>query len=308
MVIPGAIRQLARRPWGRAILCAGVESFDRTVCTAAGVRRQSAKPEPASGRRFSVAIAHYNRGALIHRPLYNLLDHPAVAEVVIVDDGSDAAQFAALERSVAGLSGGGRVRLHRRKENLGALATKGEAVGLASSDWVLVLDSDNTVFRHYLDAFAVIADPSPDTFYCSAWAFPFFNFQALDGLRLDLAACGETTRSGLLRRTYIINDGNYFVPRERYVATVNSLNRTGRDGADVMLVNYRWMTCGGAMEIIPGTAYIHRLDIASLYKTTEEKSRGRILDMFSRFERNLPCDEGYLAELRSGSGQPMLSG
>ncbi len=295
------IKRLAKSRWGKALLCGGIGAFDRFVCTPGHVGRQSARMIPDGGRRFSVAIAHYNRGAKIHQALFNLLDHPAVAEVVIVDDGSEPAQFAALESAVGALSDR-RIRLHRRELNLGALASKGEAVERSSSDWVLVLDSDNTVFRGFLDRFAAIPEPSPETFYCAEWAFPFFDFGPLAGIRLDRETCGATTRSGLLRRTYIINDGNYFVPRRGYTEAVKSLEGTGRDGADVMLVNYRWMTCGGAMEILPGAAYLHRLDPASLYKSTEEKSRGRILDMFSRFERNMPCDEGYLAGLRSAAG------
>jgi len=291
------IKQLAKSRWGKALLCGGVETFDRFLCTPARIRRKGARPLSGGGRRFSVAIAHYNRGAKIHQALYNLLDHPAVAEVVIVDDGSEPAQFADLECAVADLPD--RIRLHRREKNLGALVSKGEAVERSSSEWVLVLDSDNTVFRSCLDRFAALTAPSPDTFYCAEWAFPFFDFAPLTGIRLDRETCGATTRSGLLRRTYIINDGNYFVPRDGYTEAVKSLAGTGRDGADVMLVNYRWMTSGGAMEIMPGAAYLHRLDPASLYKSTEEKSRSRILDMFSRFEKNLPCDEDYIAALRS---------
>jgi len=298
MVIDSLLKSLALRKWGKSILCQGVSCFDSLVCTGGNVCRQSVRSVRASQRQFSVAIAHYNRGALIHRALFNLLDHPAVAEVVIVDDGSATAQYSALEHAVAKIPGRERIRLHRRENNCGALVSKGEAVERAASDWVLVLDSDNTAFRGYLNSFAAMQEPSADSFFCAAWAFPFFAFHALEGCRLDLPACAQATRSGLLRSTYILNDGNYFVPREKYVSIVQSLAGTGRDGADVMLVNYRWMTCGGAIEVLPGTSYVHRLDPGSLYKSTEGESRARILDMLSRLEKNLPCDEAYIAALR----------
>lgn len=294
------IRHLAENEQGNFLLRAGVRAFDRTFCTPRAVRQQAAKKIRPARQRFSVAIAHYNRGSLIHLPLCNLLDHPAVEDVVIVDDGSEEKQFADLLRSVEETGAGDRVRVHRREQNKGALVTKAEAVSLAGCDWVLVLDSDNTVFRGYLDALAE-TDLSPDSFYCASWAFPFFHFSEFQGKRLDFAACSDAMRTGLLRRRYLMNDGNYLVPRSGYADAAHSLKRTAKDGADVMLVNYRWLTGGGALRVIPGTAYLHRLDPGSLYKKTQTESRARILLMSDRLERGVPCDDEFAEGLSETS-------
>lgn len=288
------IRRIAGYERGRSLLCRGVALFDRAVCTPGAVRRQAAQKKSPSRQRFSVAIAHFNRGSLIHLPLFNLLDHPAVDDVVIVDDGSDEENFNDLLRSVEQTGAGDRIRVHRREQNIGALATKAEAVSLAEHDWVLILDSDNTAFRGYLDALAGAA-LSPDTFYCASWAFPFFSFRELEGRRIDFSACCDGMRTGLLRRRYLMNDGNYLVPGRRYADLAEGLGATGKDGADVMLVNYRWLSSGGALQVLSGTSYLHRLDPDSLYKKTQTESRGRILEMSNRMEKGLSCDDRFLA-------------
>jgi len=84
--------------------------------------------DPIQGFTFSVGIAHHNRGSLIARPLRNLLNHPAVSEVVIVDDGSRESEYQALVEQVRLIDFAGQVKIHRRVENRGALLTKLECV------------------------------------------------------------------------------------------------------------------------------------------------------------------------------------
>lgn len=292
------VRRLAEHERGRRLLCAGVDLFDRTVCTPEAVKRQASEKARRARQTFSVAIAHFNRGSLIHLPLFNLLNHPAVEDVVIVDDGSDKAQFDALLRSVDHTGAGDRIRVHRRERNLGALATKAEAVSLAKRDWVLVLDSDNTAFRGYLDALSQ-AELSPDTFYCASRAFPFFDFAEFQGRRIDFNRCCQWVSSGVLRRSSLINDGNYLVPRKHYGDAVESLGSPGKDGADVMLVNYRWLTSGGSLQVTTRSVYLHRLGNESLYRATQSESRGRILEMFRRLDQALPCSSDFIAGLQT---------
>jgi len=298
------MKKSRRADWIRSRLAHGfleraAEFYDNNVCTLRNAARQRQHPKQSSpgGLRFSVGIPHYNRGALIYRPLYNLLSHSAIAEIVIVDDGSDAAEFSALERTVEDLDGHGLVKIHRRSRNLGAMRTKLECVERASCDWVLVLDSDNTAFCHYLDKLAALEALSPETFYCSSWAFPFFPFHELEKLTLDFDAAAALTVSGILRRVYIINDGNYLVHRESYVRAVSAIGNIASDVADVMLVNYHWLSQGGNLEVLPATSYYHRIHEGSFWNQTQEESRKRVLDLFSRFERGQKWDGEFALAL-----------
>ena len=292
--------QLIRSSVGRWLLGRVSEFYDSRICTLENVRRQ-AQGRCDAGKypfRFSVGIPHFNRGAQIFRPLFNLLCHPAVDEIVIVDDGSEPSEFAALERTVAEVDAGGRVKIHRRDQNLGALRTKLECVERASSDWVLVLDSDNTAFTGYLDTLASQRELNPDTFYCASWAFPLFPFHELGEQAIDFDAAAELTATKVLRRVYIINDGNYLVHREAYVQSVSAIGSVASDVADVMLVNYHWLSQGGHLQIFPGTTYYHRVHKGSFWNLTQGESRKRVGDLFARFEKRLKWDEDLVYSLR----------
>ena len=291
--------QLIRSSSGRCLLGRAAELYDSRICTLANVRRQAQGRRDAntSPLRFSVGIPHFNRGALIYRPLFNLLNHPAVEEIVIVDDGSSPAEFAALERTVAAIGPSRRIKIHRREQNMGALRTKLDCVEKASLEWVLVLDSDNTAFRHYLDRLASLESPSANVIYCAQWAFPYFPFHELEGLQIGFETAAELTATKVLRRVYIINDGNYLVHRESYFRSVSAIGRVASDVADVMLVNYHWLCQGGFLEVLPATSYYHRVHKGSFWNLTQDESRKRVVDLFGRFEKRLKWDEEFACSL-----------
>lgn len=288
---------LIRSRAGRICLGKAAEFYDRWICTPEAVRRQAANVRAAGkGLRFSVGIPHYNRGRLIYRPLFNLLNHPAVAEVVVVDDGSREEEYLALVEFVDSLGCGERVRIFRREENRGALLTKLECVAKCSLEWVLVLDSDNTAFRGYLDVLGGIRNPDPSTFYCASWAWPLFPFHDFSGMRIDFVRSCEWTRSGLLKRVFIFNDGNYLVNRRAYMDSVNGIGQIASDVADVMVVNYNWMSNGGGVLVLPGISYFHRVDASSFWNRTAEESKRRVMEVYGLLAANRRMEAGVFAK------------
>lgn len=268
--------------------------YDQWLCRQERVQRQAKHGESRVRREdaISVAIAHYNRGKEAYRPLYNLLDHPLVGEVVFFDDGSAEGEFAALKKAVTDLGATERVRIERREKNRGALQTKLDATAACHSEWVLILDSDNTVFPSYLNALAEIKNKTPETIYCSPFAFPYFSFKPLAGRILDFDACCELTRSGLLRQCFIINDGNYLVHRETYLKQITPLATMRSDVADVMAVNYAWLSEGGKLEVLRQGTYHHRIDASSFWMRTANESRDRVMKIFELFEKGIRWQEG----------------
>lgn len=248
------------------------------------------------GLRFSVGIPHYNRGRLIYRPLFNLLNHPAVEEVVIVDDGSREEEYRALVEFVESLECGERVRVFRREENRGALLTKLECVERCGAEWVLVLDSDNTAFQGYLDALGGIRQPEAPNFYCASWAWPLFPFHNFEGGKINFEKACESTRSGLLKRVFIFNDGNYLVNRRAYMNSVKGIGRIASDVADVMVVNYNWLSGGGSLQVLPGVSYFHRVDASSFWNRTAEESKQRVLEVYGLLTANRRMEAGMFAK------------
>ncbi len=290
---------LIRLRAGRFVLERAAKFYDQFVCTAEAVRRQARKPRMlGTGLRVSVGIPHYNRGKLIYRPLFNLLNHPAVDEVVIVDDGSREEEYQSLKDFVDSLDCGNRVKLFRRTENRRALLTKLECVERCSSAWVLVLDSDNTAFSSYLDALGGIQNPDPNVFYCASWAWPFFPFQDFSGLRMDFESACEWTRSGLLKRVYIFNDGNYLVNKMAYMASANQIGVIENDEADVALLNYSHLSNGGSLQIISKTSYFHRVHQQSRWLKNPLNSKKRISEIYMQLNKSKKFGSDFLGKIK----------
>jgi glycosyltransferase involved in cell wall biosynthesis len=220
--------------------------------------------------------------------------------VVIVDDGSRESEYKALRQQVRLIDKAGRVKIHRRVENRGALLSKLECIEKCSSDWVLVLDSDNTAFTGYLDRLQALAPSDPGTIYCAAWAYPYFPFDELSGMSIDFQKAQDLLKSGVLKRNYLLNDGNYLVNRRRYSGVVSLIGHLPSDVVDVLVVNYLWLSKGGKLEVIPGTKYMHRVDPSSFWSRTAEASKKRLLEVYARMEAAVPWDEDFLQKLRSG--------
>lgn len=247
-----------------------------------------------------MAIAHYNRGQLAHRPLCNLLNNDFVAEIILFDDGSRPEEFAALKGFVARLNCGERIRVLRREKNCGAQTTKLDAVEACEREWVLLLDSDNTVFPGFLKGLSRISSRNPRTFYCSPFAFPYFSFHPFAGKQLDFEHCVSLTRSGELRRIFIINDGNYLVHRETYLSRIGCLRDLKSDVADVMMANYLWLSGRGTLSVLPKGAYHHRIDPSSFWMNTADESRQRVVELFARFEQDLRWDDDFAVQVLKG--------
>ena len=278
--------------------------YDATLCSPEGVARQAhVKDRSHTGRKISVAIPHHNRGSCIHRPLRNLLNDGRISEILIVDDASSPAEYEALKRNVHALDPQKKIRIIRQEKNLGAMGNKLSCVENASTEWLILLDSDNTIFRNYLDAVFSLPTWNPEVFYCPCWAYPYFQFQPLVGEQLDFARVAELCRSTILRKIFLLNDGNYFINRTAYLANLSPLSELKNDVADVMVANYLWLSNGGRLEVVPNAHYVHRIDASSFWMRTQEESRRRVFEIFALFEQEKRWTPDLLEQLRKPSPQ-----
>jgi glycosyltransferase involved in cell wall biosynthesis len=270
------------------------EFYDRWICTPEVVRGQAAKGcSPGNGLRFSVGIPHYNRGGEIYKPLFNAIQHPNVEEIVIVDDGSNEAEFEKLRSFVNSLKSIKGIALHRRRENKKALFTKVEVVEKCSAEWILVLDSDNTFFKKTLDALRGLEAPSRDTFYCCSFAFPFFDFSPVGHEALDFLRISSLAKQGLLQKYYIMNDGNYLVNKESYLASARMIGETQNDEADVITLNYAHVSKGGKLKLIEKSRYFHRVHNRSRWLLNADASKKRLNLIYSRLAEGRPFDNKF---------------
>lgn len=289
--------------WRRIVRSSGdlfVRSYDCFVASRERTRREASKkksnPLVGSDSRISVVITHFNRGASLHRSLHNVLSHPIISEIVIFDDFSDDSNYAELVSSLSSLKRSD-IRIVKAKSNLKALRAKRAAVEACSAPWVLLLDSDNTVFRNFLDAIFQMPSRDDNTIYCAAFAFPYFDFRSVTGRDINFDRVREYAAEGTLNRVYFFNDGNYLVPKARYLEVSRSIGNPCDDAADTMLFNYFWVSTGGKMKFLPGTSYLHRIEATGRWMNNRSRSKKRVAEIVGRLKDAKRADPEYAVAL-----------
>lgn len=274
-------------------------AYDRWICTPERLMLQSVRKFPRHARKISIAIPHYNRAALIHRPLWNIVNDERVEEIVIVDDGSSQEEFELLQNNVARYDQRKVVALYRREKNKGTQFTKMECVEKTMGPWLILLDSDNTLFRGYLEAVTSLPVLEEQTIYCPEKALPYFRFSKFLNLKMDFELVYQLTQSGVLKRSSFLNDGNYFFNKEAYRAHFLKLNQMKSDVADVMVANYYWLSHKKTLAVLKGASYLHRIDASSFWVRTSQESKARVIEIFKRLENNLRWDDDFEKKLLS---------
>jgi hypothetical protein len=117
-------------------------------------------------------------------------------------------------------------------------------------------------------------------------------------MTLDFEKSSELLQSGLLKRNYLLNDGNYLVNRRRYSEVVSTIGKLPSDVVDVLVVNYLWLSSGGKLQVIPRTKYMHRVDASSFWSRTAELSKKRLVEIYARIEKRTLWDEKFLKKLK----------
>ena len=228
-------------------------------------------PFNEKSRTISVAIPHYNGSRMAHVALFNILNDPRIAEIVFLDDGSKIEEFNKLKTKLQPFAQ--KVKLFRRDVNRGPFANKIQAVELCTSDWLVLLDYDNTLLPEYLDAIFNLPEWEKSTIYCPGYAYPHFDFrESLGDKDIDLNSTSAMINSGDFKRVFF-NDGNYFLHRDSYIQTVKPFWNYSVFAADVIFVIYLWLSSQNTLKVLQNSRYIHRIHGGSSWLNMGESER-----------------------------------
>lgn len=240
------------------------------------------------GKSISVAISHYQRSQIAHVSLFNILEDPRIGEIIILDDGSKTEDFNNLIKKISPFSE--KVKLYRREENWGPFATKLQAVELCKSEWVVLLDSDNTLFSRYLDAIFTMEIWEEDTMYCPSYAFPSFDFRGkIDNEKFNLENAYRKIGNSEFISIYF-NVGNFFVNRERYIKAIKPFWNYNCYASDAIFAVYLWLASGNFLTMNPDFIYFHRIHKKSTYKKTYSYSQNVLKAILYRIEKGIIPD------------------
>jgi len=209
---------------------------------------------------ITVAIPYYNSEKYLEQALELPLSSDFVSEIIIHDDCS--------ENQIE--STHPKIKIHRNQTNLGAFKNKYLAVSKASNEWVYLLDSDNYFFENSLDVVKNIK-PQRGRYYSPSQLHLVDDGldQSLNGKivkydfgQIDGSRARDILKSGSGEFEWLINTGNFFVNRDDYVSSMQTIINDPTYPyfeADAIVFTYNWLRGGNIIEVVDDLWYNHRL-------------------------------------------------
>jgi glycosyltransferase involved in cell wall biosynthesis len=179
-----------------------------------------------------------------------------------MDDASEDSNFQSLNDLIQKLDTN-KISLFRNEKNLGAFLNKMECVKKASNDWVVLLDSDNTIDNSYIDALPT--DKVDNCFYLPVFAKTpsnAFDFTRHSGRTFYNDGFIELINAPRHRGSdrEFTNTGNYFFNKNTYLEAID--RESDLQNPHASDCTYMLWLCFKNLEnfsiyVVPNLTYIH---------------------------------------------------
>lgn len=216
---------------------------------------------------ISLCITTFNRTELLYESFRQIIDHPFIDEIVIVDDCSGADTFLSIVKHFKDVP---KVIVYYNDFNLDCYRNKLESISKARNEWLIIADSDNVFSKEYIDRIENlwIAGLNPKTIYQPSYAKPHFSFEKFAGKVVDRKNVGLLAHDEMF--TLMLNAMNYFVNRDEYLKVWDgSLDPVTSDS---IFQNYNWFNAGNNMYVVPDLNYEHRVHNGSHYQNNVRRT------------------------------------
>lgn len=217
---------------------------------------------------ITVCLTSYNRTELLYESFKQIIDHPFVTEIVIVDDASKDAQVRDYIFNLTKVSH--KIIPYFNARNLDCYFNKREAVSKSRNEWVILFDSDNILTKQYIDRLENlwIAGLNAKTVYQPSFAKPHFDFRKFEGLLIDRSNIGRYFPQPQF--STMLNAMNYFVNRDEYLRVWDgSIDPVTSDS---IYQNLNWFKAGNNMYVVPGLEYDHAVHSGSHYQNNVRRT------------------------------------
>lgn len=199
---------------------------------------------------LTLAITTYNRLQYLRESFAQVINHPRITEIILMDDSSDLHIFQQIE-ALKELSP--KIKVHRQARNRGMSRNKADAVSYAENEWVILFDSDNVIGPDYVDA--VSLDPNRHIIYQPSFAKPHFDFRKYEKFYITGSNAGVEIRTPMINT--MLNACNYLVNRDEYLRVYEE--NTEQKASDTIWMAYLWIKAGNSFYVAPGMEYYHRV-------------------------------------------------
>lgn len=222
-------------------------------------------------RQLSICVPTYMRPEMTVNSFSKVHDDERVAEIIVLDDDSDEDAYRQLHLLCEFYP---KVVLLKNECNLDCFLNKRKSISLSSTDYAILLDSDNEIDTGYIDRIFE-QQWTRDTFLMPSFAFPNFSYKEFEGLTVTKENVAAYMNKPLFR--VMLNCANYFVHCETYLAAADvSLNP---NTADSIWTNYNHLRNGGKIKVVPDMTYQHLIHAHSHYATRNHLTGNLINDI-----------------------------
>lgn len=224
---------------------------------------------------ITAAFTHWNRFSMLCEAMVPFFAHSMISEIVVSDDSSTDGSWTRLQEMLRGFS---KASLYRNERNLDCYANKAKAVEHATSEWVILCDSDNTYSLDFITTIQKLAPHDPSVAYLPTFARPHFDYREFNGLIVDKSNVAAHMESVTFRTA--LNTANHFFFRQRYLDAFDP--SVDPHTADSIYMNLRWLERGGRLMFVPGLHYNHRVHPGSHYQLNNKKTGDFIREVEAR--------------------------
>lgn len=208
-------------------------------------------------RELCICIPTWNRVDMTLKSFEKVYNDPRVKNIVIVDDASDLHIYNELKEKTKHMQ---KVKLYRNITNRDCYANKYVAVSLSTTDFCIILDSDNEIDTDYLDTLDTYFW-TEDMILAPDWAMPMFNYTDYSGLIVTKDNLAEYIDKPMFETC--LNCMNYFVNKKAYCEVWDA--EVDPVTSDSLFQNYNWLMSGRNIHIVSGLRYNHLVHDQSHY-------------------------------------------
>ena len=224
---------------------------------------------------LSIAITTMRRFEFLKESIPIFLSHPDVNEVIVCDETGE--DIVLIEQQPFYTNP--KLRVIHNESRLGIYQNKCKSLGLATSRYVAVLDSDNHFSEEWIDTVIdAIKNSDGNTILASAdfkntnintgeLNFPCEEFS---NLVLDKSGWNEMFHKP--RWNFLLNDGNWVVPRECYKCLPLNVSSESLQAADAIFMLKCFIKGGYKIHYVPGLSYLHVVHDGSTWLQTAKES------------------------------------
>lgn len=199
---------------------------------------------------LSLCITTFNRFTYLPESFAQVINHPRITEIILMDDCSDMETF----KQVEGLKSlSPKIKVYRQAANRGMGRNKADAISYAENEWALIFDSDNIIGEDYINALPI--DLMQQVIYQPDAAMPHFDFRKFRGGGYRADKIRNLIKQPMFNT--MLNACNYVVHRDEYIRIYQE--NPEHKASDTVWMAYLWLKAGNGFYVVPRMEYFHRV-------------------------------------------------